>query len=218
MCGLVPAAAKVIHRKPVFDEVLNAMWRNELVFHLRLETPTLELNVLAAAVGQFVNPNVAVVVGAPGPGLLTRHLTVVGDVDYAPVSLVVINTEVVTSRVAGEKRQKVWHVGELAHVNTLLFRKGEDGPESVRVGFTHGINEAHVVGGGRARGRPEPVATRNFSPVVERYFRFDDPPSGAQPNDDLPLHPLHAFGVADRDGSTSVRLRPHHVINRRNRS
>ena len=129
----------------MFDEVFNAMWRDELVFHLCLEPPSLEFNVLVATVGQLVNPNVAIVVSAPGPGFLSWHFTVVRNVDYAPVRLVVIHTEVITSRVARKEREKVWHVAKLAQVNTLLFREGEDGPESMWVGFTHRIHEAHIV-------------------------------------------------------------------------
>ena len=69
------------------------MRRNELVLHLRLEPSALELDVLAAAVCQLINPDVAVLVRAPRPGLLARHLSVIGHVDYAPVGLVVIDAE-----------------------------------------------------------------------------------------------------------------------------
>ena len=61
------------------------MWRDELVFHLSLEPATLDLNVLVATVGQLINPNVAVVIGAPSPRLFAGHLTVVRNVDDAPV-------------------------------------------------------------------------------------------------------------------------------------
>jgi hypothetical protein len=52
----------------VFDEMLNAMRRDKLVFHLCFEPPTLKLNILVTAVSQLVNPDIAVVVSAPGPG------------------------------------------------------------------------------------------------------------------------------------------------------
>src|SRR5712691_3537647 len=88
--GLVPATPEMIYREPVFYEVFDAMRRDELVLHLRLEPPALELDVLAAAVCQFINPNVAVLVRAPRPGLLARHLSVVAVSFYKQVRLPVI--------------------------------------------------------------------------------------------------------------------------------
>ncbi len=69
----------------MFDEMLNAMRRDELVLHLCLKPPALKFDILAAAVSQLINPNVAVFIRAPGPGLLARHLAVVGHMDDAPV-------------------------------------------------------------------------------------------------------------------------------------
>src|SRR6185295_16379662 len=107
----------------------------------------------------------------------------VRDVDYAPVGLVVIDAKVVASRVAGEEREKVRHVAELAQVNTLFFREGEDGPKRVRISFAHRVHEAHVLGGGGAGGGPEPVAAWHFASIVQRDFGFDRTLSGTQAND-----------------------------------
>ena len=73
------------------------MRRNELVLQLCLKPATLELYILAAAIGQLVNPNVTIVVGAPCPGLFSGQFTMIRDVDNAPIRLFVVNAKVVTS-------------------------------------------------------------------------------------------------------------------------
>jgi len=40
----------MIHRKPILNEMLNAMWRYELVFHLRLEAAALKFDILPTAI------------------------------------------------------------------------------------------------------------------------------------------------------------------------
>src|SRR6185503_10421812 len=75
MGRLVPGATQIVHRKPVFHDVLNAMRSNELVFHLRFKAATLKLNILVTSISQLVDPDVAVVVSAPGPGLLAGQFT-----------------------------------------------------------------------------------------------------------------------------------------------
>src|SRR5438128_3397303 len=194
----------MIHRKPVLDEVLNAMWRYELMLQLCLEAATLEFDILSTAIGQFINPYLPVCVPPPGPCLLARHFAVIRNMNDAPIGFFVIQTEVIQLGVAGKERQEVWHFAIGAHVHALLLWEREDGPERVWIGFAHRIDETHVCGRGCTSGGPIPIAPGYLATVVECHFCLDDASSRAEPNDDLPLHPLHAFRIADRYGRAPV--------------
>src|SRR6185503_957632 len=117
--------------------MFDTMRRDKLVLHLSFKTTALKLHVLSAAVSQLVDPDVAVIICAPRPRLLAGKLTMIRDVDHAPVRLLVIDTEIVALGIACKQREEVWHFTKPADIDTLFDRKLEDRPERVRIRFAH---------------------------------------------------------------------------------
>jgi hypothetical protein len=85
VCGFVPTAPKVIDWEPMFDEVLNSMRSNKLMFHLRLKTSALKLNVLATS-SVLVHPNIAVVISCP-MSIFLPGISMIGYMDYSQSDL-----------------------------------------------------------------------------------------------------------------------------------
>src|SRR5215212_2963133 len=116
--------------------------RDELVLHLSFKTAALKLDILPTAVSEFVDPDVAVIICAPRPGLLAGKLAMVGDMDYTPIGLLIIDPEIVSLGIACKQREEVWHLTKPADINALFDRKLEHRPERVRIRFAHRIVEA----------------------------------------------------------------------------
>src|SRR6185503_16194710 len=153
--------------------MFDAMRRDELMLHLSLKTAALKLDVLPAAISQLVDPDVAVIIGAPRPRILAGQLAMIGNVDHAPIRLLVIDPEIVTLGIARKQREEVWHFTKPADVDTLFDRKLEDGPERVRVRFAHRIVETQIRRSGSAGRGPVPVASRHRATIIQRDFRFE---------------------------------------------
>src|SRR4030095_6487128 len=93
---LVPCPAETVHGNPVFNKVLDTMRRYKLMLHLRLKSSTLKFNVLVAAIGELIDPDVAIVISAPSPGLFPWQLSMISDMHNAPVGLFVVDAKEIT--------------------------------------------------------------------------------------------------------------------------
>ena len=90
---LVEFAAELVQREPIFGESLDAMRRDKLVFHLRLEASRLKFDVLAIIIRQLIHPNLPRFVRSPRPGFLPRQFVAVGNMDNSPIGFFVIHAE-----------------------------------------------------------------------------------------------------------------------------
>src|SRR6185436_6023125 len=102
---------------------------------------SLKLHILSATVREFIDPDVTVIVSPPRPCLLAGQLAMVCDMDHTPIRLFIVDPEIVSLGFTRKKRKEVWHFTKAADVHSFFNRKFEDGPERVRVSFTHRIVE-----------------------------------------------------------------------------
>src|SRR5215211_8994664 len=127
-CCFIPGASHLVDAIPVLEKMFDTMRRDELVLHLSFKTAALELDVLPTLVSQLIDPDVAVIIGAPRPRLLAGKLAMIRDMDHTPIRLLVIDPEIVSLGITCKQREEIRHLTKPPYINTLFDRKLEDRP------------------------------------------------------------------------------------------
>src|ERR1043165_8985598 len=69
----------------------------------------------------------------------------IGNVDHTPIRMFVVDSEVITFRIACKEREEIRNFAEATDIDSFFDRELEDRPERVGISFTHWIVETQVL-------------------------------------------------------------------------
>ena len=205
--GSRPAADRP-HRLVGLAEPQPLLRLEERVGLLVAKEPGLDLEVGALVVRERAAPVLALVVPAPGPDLLPRHVVVVGHVHHPGLRRRVVDAhERLAAAVseAGHEARDV--VARIAEVDTRrVHRPGVHVREVVGGRELHRVEDVRVALGADGGRRPPVEAVAHVAAVVERRRLLEERATGPQPELDAPRSSRRG-GRCSRPRSTRCRRR-----------
>ena len=190
---------------PVLREAHGLARLQELVGHLVLEQPGLDLHVLAVVVGEQAAPEARIVIVAPAVDLLAGQHGGVGIVDGAGVCMRAVDAEERLVAAVGEGVEVALLARDHAQVGALQI----DGPGIRVVGAVvadelRGIVDVRVRPHLDAGVVPPEIVVAGIAVVGEGDVLLQQRAAGAQDDLHRPVHAVDAVAIAHGDGGAAV--------------